>query len=144
MGDKGGVIAVNGGRRVKKYRKQIFLDIADFRCVFLHTVKHKFNMAAVELQKLRFHKLGGIIVTGDADCLSCRADGFKDKVNDFVQAAFIKAIVCNKVVVLDIVLDNFLVNPVCVVRFASFPFRRRSRNVQRQGVRGMDRNGMGI
>ena len=43
--------------------------------------------------------------------------------------------VAYKMVVLDIVLDDFLINAVCVCRFLSFPFRRRSRfPVVRQGI----------
>ena len=60
---------------------------------------------------------------------------FKDKGNDFVQAVFVYLPVAYKMVVLDIVLNDFLINAVCVCRFLSFPFRRRSRfPAVRQGV----------
>jgi hypothetical protein len=35
-------------------------------------------MAAVQLQEFAFHKLCGVIVTGNADSLSRGADGFKN------------------------------------------------------------------
>ncbi|CCL93462.1 hypothetical protein BN190_4870002 [Clostridioides difficile T14] len=50
--DKGGIIAVNGTRRVEQYRFQILLDIAHFGCVLPHAIQNKLNMAAVQLQKL--------------------------------------------------------------------------------------------
>lgn len=52
---------------------------AQLCCVLFHTIKDKLDMTAIELHKLFFHKFGGIIVTGDADCFSRCADGFKDK-----------------------------------------------------------------
>ena len=44
----------------------------------------------------------------------------RDQVNDFVNAVFLKAEVLQEKVVLDILLDDFLVNPVA--SFISFPF----------------------
>ena len=47
MSDKGGIVAVNGRRGIEKHRLQILLDVTDFRCVLLHTVKHKFNNSMI-------------------------------------------------------------------------------------------------
>ena len=144
MVDKGGVIAVNGVGCVEKYRFQILLDVADFRGVLFHAVKDKFNVAAVELHKLCFDKLCRIIVPGDTDCLSFGADSFKDKGHNLVQAFPVNVGMLDKMLILDIVLDDFLIHTVCVCRFRSFPFRLCRFFPQRRGVRGKDRNGMVI
>jgi hypothetical protein len=60
VSDKRGIVAVNRAWGVKQDGKQIFLDTADFRCVVLHAIKHKFKVCAVQIQKLRFHQFGGI------------------------------------------------------------------------------------
>ena len=67
-------------------------------------------MAAVQFHKLCFHKLGWVVVPGNADSLSCRTDGFKHEVNDFVKTFPVKAVVLREYVILDIVLDDFTVN----------------------------------
>ena len=117
MVDKGGVIAVNGVGRVEKYRFQILLDVTDFRGVLFHAVKDKFNVAAVQLHKLCFHKFCRVIVPGDTDSLSPGADGFKDKVYNPVQAVFVSVGVLDEMLILDIVLDNFLIDFVCFSLF---------------------------
>ena len=76
MSDKGGVIAVNGVWCVEKNRKQVLLDVAYLGGVLVHTVNHKLDMAAVQLHKLRLHKLGGVVVPGNAYYLAAGADGF--------------------------------------------------------------------
>ncbi len=45
MGDKGSVIIAHSGRGIEKGCFQILLDVAVFRCVLLHTVKHKVDVA---------------------------------------------------------------------------------------------------
>ena len=124
MVDKGGVIAVNGVWGVEQHRFQILLDVADFGGVLTHTSKDKLNMTAVEFHKLFFHKLCRVIVPGDTDSLSAGADRFKDKGHNLVQAFFFKVSVLDEMLILDIVLDNFLIYSVCVCRFLSLPFRR--------------------
>ena len=98
--------------------------VADFGGVLTHTSKDKLNMTAVEFHKLCFHKLCRVIVPGDTDSLSAGADRFKDKGHNLVQAFFFKVSVLDEMLILDIVLDNFLIYSVCVCRFLSLPFRR--------------------
>ena len=143
MGDKCGIVVVNGGRGIEKHRPQVLLDVADFGGVFPHTVHDKLNVAAVQLHKLALYKLCRVVVPGDTDFLSCGADGFKDNVNDFVKTFPVCAAALHENVIVDIVLDDFLIHPVCVARFLSLPFRLCRVPAIRQGVRGMDRNGMG-
>ena len=71
----------------------------------------------------------------NTDFLSCRTDGFKHEVNDFIQAVFVNAFVLKQNIIVDIVLDNFLIHAVCVVPFRSFLFRRLCRTLTvRQGI----------
>ena len=103
-------------------------------------------MFTVQLHKLCFHQLGGVVVPGNADRLSPGADSFKHEVNNLVQPVPVKLHILHENVIGDIVLDDLPVNLVCAlcVRFLSLPFRRRSRfSVRGRGVRGKDRNGMG-
>lgn len=92
--------------------------------------------------KLCFDKLCRIIVPGDTNCLSFGADSFKDKGHNLVQAFPVNVGMLDKMLILDIVLDDFLIHAVCVCRFRSFPFRLCRFFPQRRGVRGKDRNGM--
>ena len=91
-------------------------------------------MFAVKFHKFAFYKLCRVVVPGNTDCLSSGADRFKDKVNDFVQPVPVSHILYENVIV-DIVLDNFLIHAVCVVPFRSFLFRRLRRTLTvRQGI----------
>ena len=129
------IIAVNGIRRIEQHRFKVLFDVADFGGILFHAVKDKFNVTAVELHKLCLDKLCRVIVPGDTDCLSLAAYRFKDNRNNFVQTVFVYLPVAYKMVLLDIVLDYFLINAVCVCRFLSFPFRRLCRfPVVRQGI----------
>ena len=121
---KGRVIAANRRRGIEKGSFHVLLDVADFGGVFLHTVKHKADMLAIQLHKLCFYKLCRVVVPCDTDCPSFGADGFKDKGNDFLYPVPVKVSVLYQIVVLDIVLDDFLIHSVCVCRFRSLPFRR--------------------
>ena len=83
MSDKGGIVAVNGIRRIEQHRFKVLFDVADFGGILFHAVKDKFNVAAVELHKLCLDKLCRVIVPGDTDCLSLAAYRFKDNRNNF-------------------------------------------------------------
>lgn len=124
MGDKGSIVVVNRGRGIEQYRFQILPDIADLRCILFQTVHDKLNMQTVELHKLCLYQLCRVVVPGNTDRLSCAAYRFKDQINDFVDTLFLIAVILNEDVILDIVLDDFLINPVCVVLFLSVPFLR--------------------
>ena len=69
---------------------------------------------------LAFTKLCRVIVPGDTDCLSFGADSFKYEGHNFIDEVFIKAVVLHENVILDIVLDDFLVN--IKMRSVPFPF----------------------
>ena len=66
------------------------------------------------------------------------------KGHNLVQAFPVNVGMLDKMLILDIVLDDFLIHAVCVCRFRSFPFRLCRFFPQRRGVRGKDRNGMVI
>ena len=99
-------------------------------------------MAAVEFQQLGLYQLGGVVVTGNTDCLAGRADGFHQQFHDAVQFLLVDLGVVQKMVVLDILLDDVPINLNGALRgrFRSFPFRRRSRNSPNR-FRGRGRKG---
>ncbi|EQJ59546.1 hypothetical protein QSK_1018 [Clostridioides difficile P29] len=121
---KGRVIAANRRRGIEKGSFHVLLDVADFGGVFLHTVQYKADMFAVQFHKFCFYKLCRVVVPGDTDCSSFGADGFKNKGKDFLYPVPVKVSVLYQIVVLDIVLDDFLIHAICVCRFLSLPFRR--------------------
>ena len=121
---KGRVIAANRRRSIEKGSFHVLLDVADFGGVFLHTVQYKADMFAVQFHKFCFYKLCRVVVPGDTDCSSFGADGFKNKGKDFLYPVPVKVSVLYQIVVLDIVLDDFLIHAVCVCRFLSLPFRQ--------------------
>ena len=44
MSDKGGIVAVNGIRRIEQHRFKVLFDVADFGGILFHAVKDKFNV----------------------------------------------------------------------------------------------------
>ena len=137
MSDKRGVVVINGGRCVEQNRPQILLDVADFACVLLHAVQNELNVRMVELQKLRFNKLGWVVVAGYAQRLSCGADRFKNEVYNLVNPITVKAVALFENVIVDIVLDDLPINLYRAFgcRFFSISFRRLCRiPIERKGL----------
>ena len=58
-----------------------------------------------------------------AVAFSCAAYGFKNQVKNFINAITIKAFCVYEVSILDIVLDKFLIDFVCIFFFLSILFR---------------------
>ncbi len=143
--DKGRVVVGNGAGGVEQHSPQVLFDIADFRCVLPQTVKDKADMFAGQLHVLGFHQLGRVVVPGDTDCLSGGADGFQHQVYDFVKLFTVNAPVLNEIGILDVLQNDFPINPYSLILSCPFPFRRRSRclALHRGRGRGWDRNGMG-
>ena len=117
-------ILANRRRGIEKGSFHVLLDVADFGGVFLHTVQYKADMFAVQFHKFCFYKLCRVVVPGDTDCSSFGADSFKNKGKDFLYPVPVKVSILYQIVVLDIVLDDFLIHAICVCRFLSLPFRR--------------------
>ena len=65
-----------------------------------------------------------IVVTGNTDGLAPGADGFKDQVYNLVQTVAVIGQIGFQNVIADVVLDDFLIHPVCLIRILSLPFRR--------------------
>ena len=109
------------------------------------------SMRAVQLHKLAFHQLCRVVIPGNADFLAGAAYRFKHDVHDLVQHFLVHHVILAKMLILNVVKDDFTVNLKCfifsVCRFLSLPIRRRSRLSlvlrQGKGVRGKDRNGIG-
>ena len=137
MSDKCGIIVINGGRCVEQNRPQILLDVADFACVLLHAAQNEFNVRMVKLQKLRFDKLGMVVIAGYAQRLSCGADRFKNEVYNLINPITVKAVALFKNVIVDIVLDDLPINLYRAFgcRFFSISFRRLCRiPIERKGL----------
>ena len=145
------LITVDRAGRVEQHRTEILPDVADLGGVLFHAVKDKLDMRAVQLHKLAFHQLCRVVIPGNADFPAGAAYRFKHDVHDLVQHFLVHHVVLTKMLILNVVKDDFTVNLKCfillVCRFLSLPIRRRSRLSlvlrQGKGVRGKDRNGIG-
>ena len=80
-------------------------------------------MAAVKLHEFCLYKLRRVFIACNYDFLSFAAYGFKNEVKDFINAITVKAFSNYEVFILDIVLDNFLIDFICVFLIRSFLFR---------------------
>ena len=76
-------------------------------------------MAAVKLHKFCLYKLRRVFIACNQDFLSFAAYGFKNDVKDFINTITFKAFFVYEVLILDIVLDNFFIDFVCVFLFLS-------------------------
>ena len=62
-----GVIAVHRTWRVEQHGQQILPDIPNPRCILLQAVRDETDMLAVQLQQLRPHDLGRVVIACNAD-----------------------------------------------------------------------------
>ena len=62
-----GVIAVHRAWCIKQHRQQILPDISNPCCVLLQAVHDKADMLAVQLQQLRPHDFGWVVIACNAD-----------------------------------------------------------------------------
>ena len=144
---KGRIVAVDGAGRIKKHGPQVLLDVADFGGVVPQAVHDELDVMAVQLQELGLDQLCRIIVPGNPDGLAAGTDRFQQDVHNFVQLFPVYPGILGEGVILDVLQNQVPVDLIGRFLSASCPFRRRCRClvlVQRQGVWGMDRNGIGI
>ena len=67
MRDQSGVIAVHRTWHVEQRSQQILPDIPNPRCVLLQAVHNETDMLAVQLQQLRPHDLGWVVIACNAN-----------------------------------------------------------------------------
>ena len=144
---KGRIVAVDGAGGVKQHGPQVLLDVSDFGGVVPQAVHDELNVMAVQLQEFRIDNLCRVIVPGHPDGLAGSADRFQQDVHDLVQLFPVYPGILGEGGLLDVLQKQVPVDLIGRFLSASFPFRRRCLClvlVQRQGVWGMDRNGIGI
>ena len=144
---KGRIVTVDGAGGVEQHGPQVLLDVTDFGGVILQAVHDKLDVMAVQFQKLGLDQLCRIIVPGNPDGLAAGTDSFQQDVHDLVQLFPVYPGILGEGVILDVLQNQVPVDLIGRFLSASCPFRRRCRClvlVQRQGVWGMDRNGIGI
>ena len=136
MRDQSSVIAVHRAWRVKQHCQQILLDVANPRCILLQAVRDETDMLAVQLQQLRPHDLGWIIVACNADSAARAANCLLHQVDDFVKLLPVNVRITCQNVVVNILQDQV---PVAFKRFLRF------RSLLRGSVRktGRERNRIG-
>ena len=67
MRDQSGVIAVHRTWCIEQRSQQILPDIPNPRCILLQAVHDETDMFAVQLQQLRPHDLGRVVIACNAD-----------------------------------------------------------------------------
>ena len=67
MRDQSGVIAVHRAWCIEQCCQQILSDVPNPRCVLLQAVHNETDMLAVQLQQLRPHDLGWVVITCNAN-----------------------------------------------------------------------------
>ena len=144
---KGRIVAVDGAGGVEQHGPQVLLDVTDFGGVIPQAVYDELDVMAAQFQELGLDQLCRIIVPGNPDGLAAGTDSFQQDVHDLVQLFPVYPGILGEGVILDVLQNQAPVDLIGRFLSASCPFRRRCRClvlVQRQGVWGMDRNGIGI
>ena len=79
------VIAVHRAWRVEQHCQQILPDIPNPRCILLQAVHDETNMLAVQLQQLRTHDLGGVVIACNTDSAAGTANRLLHESDDLVK-----------------------------------------------------------
>lgn len=111
------VIAAHRTRRVEQHGQQILPDIPNPCCVLLQAVHDKSDMLAVQLQQLRPHDLGWIVIACNADSAAGTANRLLHQLGDLVKLLSVNVrIICQNIVV-DVLQNQF---PIAFKRFLRF------------------------
>ena len=111
-------------------------DIPNPCCVLLQAVHDKADMLAVQLQQLRPHDLGWVVITCNANSAAGAANCLLHQVDDLVKLLVVNARIACQNVVVDVLQNQF---PVAFKRFLRF------RSLLRRTFRktGRERNRIG-
>ena len=85
MRDQSGVIAVHCAWRVEQRGQQILPDIPNPCCVLLQAVRDEADMLAVQLQQLRPHDLGWIVIACNTNSAAGAASCLLHQIDDLIK-----------------------------------------------------------
>ena len=130
------VIAVHRAWRVEQRSQQILPDIPNPRCVLLQAVHDETDMLAVQLQQLRPHDLGRVVIACNADSAAGAANRLLHQVDDLVKLLPVNVRIACQNIVVDVLQNQF---PTAFKRLLRF------RSLLRGSVRktGRERNRIG-
>ena len=111
------VIAVHRAWRVEQHGQQILPDIPNPRCVLLQAVHDEADVLTVQLQQLRPHDLGRVVIACNADSAARAANCLLHQVDDFVKLLPVNVRITCQNVVVNILQDQV---PVAFKRFLRF------------------------
>ena len=117
MRDQSGVIAVHRTWCIEQRSQQILPDIPNPRCILLQAVHDETDMFAVQLQQLRPHDLGWIVIACNADSAAGTANRLLHQLGDLVKLLPVNVRIACQNVVVDILQDQV---PVAFKRFLRF------------------------
>ena len=130
------VIAAHRTWRVEQHRQQVLPDIPNPRCILLQAVHDEADVFTVQLQQLRPHDLGWVVIACNTDSAAGAANRLLHQLGDLVKLLSVDVrIICQNIVV-DVLQNQF---PTAFKRF------RRFRSLLRGSVRktGRERNRIG-
>ena len=101
------VIAVHRAWRIEQRSQQILPDIPNPRCVLLQAVRDETDVLTVQLQQLRPHDLGRVVIACNADSAAGAANRLLHQVDDLVKLLSVDVrIICQNIVV-DVLQNQF-------------------------------------
>ena len=111
------VIAVHRAWRIEQRSQQILPDIPNPRCVLLQAVRDETDVLTVQLQQLRPHDLGRVVIACNADSAAGAANCFLHQLDDPVKLLAVNVRIACQNVVVNILQDQV---PVAFKRFLRF------------------------
>lgn len=94
------VIAVHRAWRVEQRSQQILPDVANPCCVLLQAVHDETDVLTVQLQQLRPHDLGWIVIACNTNSVAGTANRLLHQIDDLVKLLLVNVrITCQNVVV---------------------------------------------
>ena len=111
------VIAAHRAWRVEQRSQQILPDIPNPRCVLLQAIHDETDVLTVQLQQLRPHDLGRVVIACNADLAAGAANRLLYQVDDLVKLLPVNVRITCQNVVVNILQDQV---PVAFKRFLRF------------------------
>ena len=111
------VIAVHRAWRVEQHCQQILSDIPNPRCVLLQAVHDETDVLTVQLQQLRPHDLGWVVITCNANSAAGAANCLLHEIDDLIELLPVDMRIACQNVVVDVLQNQF---PIAFKRFLRF------------------------
>ena len=130
------VIAAHRTWCIEQHCQQVLPDVPNPRCILLQAVHDKADMFTVQLQQLRPHDLGWVVIACNANSAAGAANCLLHQVDDLVKLLLVNVRIACQNVVVDVLQNQF---PIAFKR----PLRLRSLLRRTFRKTGRERNRIG-